>query len=152
MVDRLRSSYEDAAAKPDRSDRFSTHCFLSHWNIEGYRFSHRDDVFKAVLAAAMLMNGKAYQRYCQSLESDPEAMLSFKRDSFLFTAPGLPDRIEALSNATMWDKAAIRHTFNSILALARTPATVSDLPQYDLISIQLRSLLTLLSLVELNQS
>ncbi len=60
------------------------HCFFSHWRLEGWRYSFRDDVFNAVFVAAFLLNGKPFMDYCRSLQSKPIQMLRWKSEDFLF--------------------------------------------------------------------
>jgi serine/threonine protein kinase len=62
------------------------HCYLSHWNLLGYRLSYRDDVFKALFVTAVLMNGADYIRYCRTMTG--ELMLRHKEQEFLFEYPG----------------------------------------------------------------
>jgi len=39
------------------------HVFFSHWEIAGFKNTRRDDVFKAIMIAAAMMNGKYFNTY-----------------------------------------------------------------------------------------
>lgn len=107
----------------------NSHCFLSHWNILGYRFSMRDDVLAAIQVGAYMLNGHAYQDYCTGLESSVANMRSFKEEGFLFAVPGLPDRGDTLALGPS-DKQTLNETLTEVLALARSVTHVNDIPPY----------------------
>lgn len=105
------------------------HCFFSHWNLGGYRFSYRDDVYKALLVGAFLINGPKFESYCASLESDFTAMMSFKRDSFLFA---MPNRDHIAEMTVDEDTKRVVHTaLSNALKLARDVGKIDELPNYD---------------------
>jgi hypothetical protein len=62
-----------------------------------------------------------------SLETDVDEMLSFKRDSFLFAPPSLPDRFEELPIET---RSAVKAGLERVLMLARSVDHVDDIPPY----------------------
>jgi serine/threonine protein kinase len=104
------------------------HCYFSHWNLAGYRFAYRDDVFKALMVGAFLINGPKYSEYCVGLESDIQAMMAFKRDSFLFALPNRDHIAELPIDSDT--KRIVRQRLSNALVLARTPRHVDDLPNY----------------------
>ena len=123
-------------------------CFYSHWNIAGYRFGPRDDVFKAIMASAMWLNGVEYEQFCLALESDVAAMMEFKRDSFLFTVPGLPDRVSSVPTPDWRDDYRIRDSLERVLFLARSVNVVWDRPPYAEIVAELDDLHYFLGMLE----
>jgi hypothetical protein len=107
------------------------HCLFSHWNLAGYRFAYRDDVFKALLVGAFLINGPKYSEFCVGLESDITTMMLFKRDSFLFALPNRDHIAELPIDSDT--KRIVRQRLSNALVLARTPRHVDDLPNYGVI-------------------
>ena len=71
---------------PVPHDQYS--CLHTHWELEGYRRSYRDDMFKVLLLGSLLIHGKRFQTYCDSLERKPERMRRFKSEKSLFDIPG----------------------------------------------------------------
>jgi serine/threonine protein kinase len=122
---------ESLVAKPAISHEplSRVHCYLSHYNLAGYRFSYRDDVYKAVMLLAYLLNGESFMRYCVMLQDYPEAMLQFKRDDFVFLLPGEADRIEALP-ILQDEKDLVRSCLRNILRLVRDIEPVDAIPRY----------------------
>ena len=120
-----------------------THCFFSHWNIEGYRFSYRDDVYKALLVGAFLINGAAYSHFCRNLEPSVDAMRWFKRNGFIFAMPSGPDRIAAL-DVDLNTKRLIRRRLSNALDLARSVEEIDERPDYDNIIAELMTVVGLL--------
>lgn len=106
------------------------HCLFSSYDLEGFRFSYRDDAFKAVMIVAFLMNGPPWMSYCERLETDGAAMLAFKRDHFLFVIPGETDRIEAMSNVTPEAKAEVRSRLQRTLDLVRNIHDINAVPPH----------------------
>lgn len=105
------------------------HCFMSHWNMQGFRFSFRDDVFKAILVGAFMLNGLAFQRHCQGLEEDATAMLRFKSHAMWFTVPELPNRIAELP-VDEAVKQLVTDSLTRVLALIRSVHEIDAAPPY----------------------
>lgn len=106
------------------------HCLFSSYDLEGFRFSYRDDVFKAVMIAAFVMNGPRWMQYCNRLERDGAAMLKFKRNDFMFVIPGGIDRIEAMENVTPEAKAEVRARLQRTLDLVRNIDDINAVPPH----------------------
>jgi serine/threonine protein kinase len=117
------------------------HCFQSHWNIAGYRFSFRDDIFKAILAGAMYLNGSDFVRFCQA--ADIDTMYEFKSEGFLFNFPDHPDAIEPIS-ASDSARESIRTHLSNVLRLIRGVESLDARPPYREILDQLDQVLTFL--------
>ena len=99
LIDFGSSMFEDELEMADPMERAPNtyvHCYFSHWNIAGYRFSYRDDIYKALLMGAFLLNGVEFMDYCRGLESDVEKMIEFKQYSFFFEYPGGRDWVLGL--------------------------------------------------------
>jgi serine/threonine protein kinase len=122
-----------------RAPRSLNHCLYSHWNIEGFRFSYRDDVYKALLVLAFVINGFAFENYCLSLEQNVEDMLRFKREEFLFSMPAeYPDRITGLS-LHRDIKRLLRLRLENALQMARSVEAIDERPNYRFIVTELQA-------------
>ena len=108
------------------------HCLYSPWDLLGYRFSFRDDVFKVLMIGAYIMNGQPWMDYCIGLQNDGEEMLRFKQDSFLFEFPGGRDIIGSLPLRSH-QKHFVRGKLEDILQSARSVHDINDFPDYDYI-------------------
>jgi hypothetical protein len=136
---------EELEGKPEkiRPSMTFNHCLFSHWNLEGFRFGKRDDVFKALMVGAFLMNGSGWTEYCQSLKSDPERMLLFKKEAFLFEFPGGEPLSGLLAGKPVEMIEQVRGRLENILRIAREPGTVQTVPNYDGIIAELDAVLAL---------
>ena len=138
---------DEMVALPEmaRAPRSLNHCLLSHWNIEGFRFSYRDDVYKALLLLAFLINGSPFEHFCLSLEANVEDMLWFKREAFLSAMPtGHEDRITGLS-VHRDIKQKLRVRLNNALQMARNVEALDDRPNYSFIVTELQGAARLVS-------
>jgi hypothetical protein len=107
------------------------HCLFSHWNLDGFRFGYRDDVFKALMVGAFLMNGFGWTRFCMSLATNGAKMMEFKRDSFLFEYPGGSSLASLMGKSQTSDTVArIRAYLSEALFIARQPIHVDSVPDY----------------------
>jgi serine/threonine protein kinase len=125
----LVTSAEDGVPSLER-EPFSWHDPLfSHWNIEGYRETRRDDVFKVFLVMAMLLNGKTYLPHLKDRLNDQQSY-EFKRNGNIFEIPG--SSIEGWTECTA-------SVLSEILAIVR--ATELDArPDYESILSKLSEL------------
>ena len=83
----LVTSAEDGVKPLNREPFTWSDPLLSHWNIEGYRETRRDDVFKIFIVMAMLMNGRTYIPHLKDTLTS-QAAYEFKRDGNIFKIPG----------------------------------------------------------------
>lgn len=121
---------DELASQPAqiRSPGSYVHSLFSHWNVEGYRFSYRDDVFKALYVGAYLMNGDRYTDYVRTLERSATAMIHFKKFSFMFTYPGGRD---ILSGIAVGDRRPdILSHLDRALHIARSVDEIDGIPDY----------------------
>ena len=122
-------------------DRLSyVHCLHSVYELEGFRASYRDDVYRAVLTGAIILGGRALLDYCQGLQSDGEAMLKFKNEDFLFQHPGGLDRIASIPEFTPGIQAVVRECLSRVLMLVRNIHAIDELPPYEAILAELEAI------------
>jgi hypothetical protein len=122
------------------------HCLYSHWNIEGARFGKRDDVFKAIMIGAFLMNGEQWLDHCVGLETNSSAMMEFKQNSFMFEfVPGGESLGSLLPTGTERETVdQIRFHLAEVLLIARNCSNVDSVPNYRGIIAHLESAVKLL--------
>lgn len=120
------------------------HCLWSHWNIEGYRFGFRDDVFKILITGALMMNGAVWLRRCKALESDAAAMFEWKRRGNIFTVPNRADFMTRLLRLSPERRAEVSTHLMQALDLARSVENVDDTPPYADILAALTTVITAL--------
>ena len=113
------------------------HSYFSHWNVEGFRFSYRDDVFKALYVGAYLLNGDGYTEYMRQLERSATEMIQFKKFSFMFTFPGGRDILSGLS-VDQANRARIFGHLDRALGIARAVDQLDGFPDYAGIVTELR--------------
>ena len=112
-----------------RSSKSYAHCFFSHYNIMGYRFGPRDDVFKALLSAAFLMTGLELFDNCMEFQANADGMYLFHRNGNYFNSK-LISKAEVAGGNSDIEKAIAKH-LEMTLVLARSVDGVNDLPNYD---------------------
>ena len=137
---------EEKIGTPEKiGDRLGyVHCLFSHWDLEGYRFSFRDDAYKVIMIGAYLIQGRPFMDHIQQLEKDGEAMLRFKRDAFLFEVPGSP-KIAASLKIGEDKKMQIQQLLQQVLDSVRSVHDINDLPDYDMLIGLLDSILALVN-------
>lgn len=115
--------------KPDMRSAPMTenHCYFSHWNIEGFRFSYRDDVFKILMVGAWIINGPAWRAHCYALELDAGAMVAWKRKGYLFQVPGGWNTFAAYPRDVRYE---IHEHLRTTLDLARSVDELDGRPPY----------------------
>ena len=119
-------------------------CVYSMYENLGFRRSFRDDLYRAVLLMAMLMNDATYYGHCMDLEQEPLEMLKFKRDSFLFSNPVGPDVVSAIPGMDREDSFDIRQHLAKVLRIVRNLRQIDELPPYDSVLKELNAIHSLL--------
>jgi serine/threonine protein kinase len=121
------------------------HCFYSPYDIEGYRFSYRDDVYKAVWLGAFLLGGLPQQTYFNELSNQgrAEEVYNFKKFGDMFVYPGGPDRIQQLQNVTEEAKSRIKFHLARVAEKVRSIDDIMERPDYFGIIAELRAAATL---------
>jgi serine/threonine protein kinase len=64
------------------------HCLHSQWQLDGWRSSFRDDMYRVLLLGSFLLNGMKFFEYGGDLEIDRDAMIDFKKNGMIFAIPG----------------------------------------------------------------
>ena len=137
---------EERSREPDfhRPSNSRFYSMLSHWTIQGYRNSFRDDVYRALWIGAMVMQGPGLSEYCDSLQSSgPSELVGFKERQFIFSYPG--NTIDILRTVPPADESAVRAHLQNALDLARSVQEVQGHPPYDLILDELRKVAAILT-------
>ena len=107
----------------------------SHFEMEGFRSSYRDDVYRLIQVLAVMLNGDSFRRYCESLT--PEELLRFKREGFFFSIPGGKDIALGLGRLPPQRVQYVIDALQQILLLIRGVADVDERPDYAEIIAQL---------------
>jgi hypothetical protein len=64
------------------------HCLHSQWQLDGWRSSFRDDMYRVLLLGSFLLNGMKFFEYGADLEIHRDAMIDFKKNGMIFAIPG----------------------------------------------------------------
>ena len=120
------------------------YCVYSLYENQGFRRAYRDDLYRAVLLLAMLMNNRSYFDYCMDLEQEPDEMLRFKRDSFLFSNPMGPDVVSTISGIDRVVIIRVRQHLANVLKIVRNLHQIDALPPYHLVLLELQAIHSLL--------
>jgi len=124
------------------------HYLLSHWNLQGYRYGYRDDVYKTLWMGASLIHGDPYTLYFKSLgAAHPDLLVAFKETEFIFHYPGGGDMFRSVPQATRAQREAIVKHLNDALTLARSVNTVHELPAHGAIYGHLNYVYSILSTI-----
>ena len=107
----------------------------SHWQIMGYEWSARDDVYNALRTVAVLMNDHDYNIHELRLKEIhwPDALIAWRKSGFIFATPGRNDVIDRLPMISTANKKVIRNSLQKILDSVRSLVDVDDVPDYDFI-------------------
>jgi serine/threonine protein kinase len=107
------------------------HCYLSHWNIEGSRFSYRDDVIKALYVTAILMHGNSFLDACHNMATTmPWSLYRWKKSKFLFELPEGPPIETLLIDRPKNIIDRVRARLEIITDMARLVLTLDAQPPY----------------------
>ena len=74
----------------------AVHCYHSQWELDGFRLSFRDDIYKTLLLGAYILHGTPWFDYCASLQASPADMREFKKSDFIFEYPDGPKLVESV--------------------------------------------------------
>lgn len=124
---------------------FSTHCYLSHWNLQGHRFGFRDDVYKTLLAASFIAVPGRYDD-CVALgatEAKRSDLITMHANDGLFHPKNEESFKIAFPDITK--RASIRLSLWNALKVARSVPSVEIRPDYSGIITHLTTALTNMS-------
>jgi hypothetical protein len=134
FIDFARSfqAYEPGAwpANVVHEREYYDHFYYTHWQAEGYAWSFRDDVMKAIQVIATIMNTYEYTEFEESIMKEGfESQQEYKRTAYLFEIPNHFSPIESLpvSDET---KIRIRTLLVHVLELVRSLDDINDPPPY----------------------
>lgn len=107
------------------------HPALTHWQLQGYQWARRDDVYKAIFAVAEVMHGGDFWALIRD-ETDNigDRLLQFKRDSFFFNIGGV----------NVVESKVVRSRLERVLSLVRSLDSVTSLIPYDLLKAELKAI------------
>lgn len=121
----------ELAQYPAQTATGYVHCYHTPYELDGFQYSFRDDLFRTLLVGTMLMHGQDYVDYCLQLESDSPRMHVLKKSAFLFDFYG--DVTLSLNSVSSDNKRAIRERLDHVLYLARTVPSLEAVPPHSLI-------------------
>jgi hypothetical protein len=118
-----------------KSNRRFAHCLMSPWEMEGWAYSYRDDVFRALIVAAYLIGGTEWLSHCRAMEQngDNPSMHEWMKQGSIFDIPNK-------FSLTVSDQ--VRSQLEDALQIAREPYHPLAIPRYDEISRTLNTILT----------
>jgi hypothetical protein len=137
---RARANIPARSKTPVNSRGHWTHAVLSHWQILGYEWSARDDVFNALRTIAWVMHDESYNTFERRLSfpRGTDRLIEWRQSGFIFTIPSEEeDLIDRLPLISISQKTAIRDSLQRILDSVRSLTDVDDIPDYDLIIAEL---------------
>jgi hypothetical protein len=104
--------------------------FLSPWEIDGFISSRRDDVFRALLVTAVLINGHEYYEYLSGQNDEISTSMTIKQTENLFIYPGT---IESSNDSYVNERSDMVQNLQKALEHSRSLHSTSDKPPYGLI-------------------
>ena len=106
------------------------HFYYTSWQAEGYAWSFRDDIMKAVQVIATIMNTYEYTEFEESVMQEGfESLQEYKRTAYIFEIPSHFSAIESLA-VTEDTRVRIRTLLVHILQLVRSLDDINELPPY----------------------
>ena len=145
MIDFGRSIIVSRTSAVARS-YISTFPLFTHWEMQGYRSSYRDDLFRVLQLMAYLMNGSKYMTDLFILSSTPfeddtdPPIMSFKERGFIFELNGLKPITEAIHDVNV--RSTVKQGLRQVLDFTRS-LKLDQLPDYDSILATMQPLIDL---------
>ena len=148
LIDFARANFLDDTLSDERvrASNIWNDALLSPWEIDGFAQGRRDDVFRALLLVAILMNGYSFYQHLSSLTYDLKSSLDIKLHRNIFLCNPGSDPLEALELEKSNIGKISRHLEDALLTVRSVP-TRSDQPDHDRITAELRSVLEITSKV-----
>ena len=136
---RARFNQRELTNKPVQKYGRWYHQGFSPWQIEGYEWSMRDDIYNAIRSIALMINGDQYYRYEETLARN-WTLMNWKKFEFIFSLP-----ISELNRHNPWlvfdpisslkvsesRKAEIREALERVLDSVRSLRDINQVPYYD---------------------
>jgi serine/threonine protein kinase len=113
------------------------HARFSPYSLLGNRFGFRDDLFNALHILAVLLVGREFEPYLESLVTvrGGRGLLEFKNSKYYFAIPNGRDPVEENTSMDIGTKQLIKECLSQAMALARgqhdvdAPAPVKEVIQ-----------------------
>ena len=117
---------------PARSkDPVDAPSMLSPWQIEGYQWSARDDVYNAIRTLALLLNGNAYIEFERRMkQAGPRQVLHWKKNGSIWFLSDQHDPLISLPIGP-YRRTAIRQSLNRTITSVRSLHDVDAIPDYE---------------------
>ena len=128
---RARANKPARSSRPIYDSHFWNHQAFTHWQIRGYEWAARDDVFNALRSLAWVMNDSSYDELEKDLRESFD-LIPWREREYIFALPGASDAVENLPVSDE-KKEQIRRSLQRILDSVRSLDHVDDVPDYDLI-------------------
>ena len=142
FIDFGRSKFgHEVKDDPIRAYGQYVHCYFGLHESMGYEESFRDDLFRAIQMIAYMMNGRVWMDRCMSLNSDPDRLMDFKENAFIFDVPGTADVIGIATKGVVFRKLRVRKALAEVLSLVRGIKKASDRPSFERIDYLLKTVL-----------
>jgi hypothetical protein len=104
---------------------------MSPWQIEGYEWSARDDVFNAIRTLALLINGNEYSEYERRMKlSGPRHVLNWKKYGRIWFPPGLNEDPFKSLHIGPFRRMTIRTSLNRLILSVQSLHDVDAVPDY----------------------
>jgi len=136
---RARSNSPAISKDPIYSSQGWYHPSLTHWQMRGFQWAARDDVYNALRTLAWVMNDHSYNDFEKELTTiDRTSLVPWRESMFIFSVPNGYDPIAILPISDD-RKRLIKRSLNHILISVRSLNDVDDIPDYDFIISELQN-------------
>ena len=129
-----QNPYPETPVRP--KEQVATKQFFSHWKLQGYMPSFRDDMFGALYAVAIQTGGRNFGKYMDDAESQGarEWLIKFFQNEDLFYNPFSRVHTTVYANhLEEEDRAIVQETLNVIQWEIGSMTSVNDFPKHDLL-------------------
>ena len=131
-------------ATPIRHPYEYVHEELTPWQLHGFKYARRDDIFKSITVAAEMMLGWPYRRFILSLlQTGPESLHDWKNEFFIFSTPSF-DPIQNDASLSLISARNVKERLTSALGLVRALNEVSHPIPYSALAAELHFAATIL--------
>jgi serine/threonine protein kinase len=125
----FESEYADKSDIETAVRKSYSHCYFSHYNIQGYRFGFRDDVYKTLLNAAFMMTGTSLLKFCIKHSTKADLMHTFHRSFNIFAIADYAN--QGLPGLSEDQRKGVSDNLFMALVLSRQVQAVQEQPDYD---------------------
>ena len=143
LIDFGRAKYVSTLSSNSRAAASlkKVHHMQSPWEMDGYEYSRRDDVYRVLQMMVQLMNDDSHEEEIrQGIENNPRAVMNFKASGSLISE----SIIQSATDLPVI-QGVVRYHIKELLSVVRGTKRVTDRPNYEEIDIILHSIQSLLS-------